>query len=65
MGNDYKTGFESEKEKLDTLLEIIIKGTQKQTLDYIAKYEGWEETRDCYAIDFGLPQRYKKGVKKV
>jgi len=37
---------------------------RKQTLDLIAQNEGWEETRNIYAVLLGVkPKKYRKNQK--
>lgn len=52
---------------VDELKKFILEALREQKvemLDFIAKKEGWEESRDFYAKHFGLETKYQPEVKK-
>lgn len=68
FGNDKAENYSgntdfTNEERLDldetlTQLEALIQRKQLEALDLIAKGEGWEDSRDRYAAELGLPYKY-------
>ena len=59
---DVDEGTISGNEATDKIMDLLtsqIKLKEIETLDFISKNEGWEESRDYYAEKLGLPLKYK------
>jgi hypothetical protein len=60
---DYQEGsgsmaFAKASIKAKTKLEALISAAKKEVLETIARNEGWEDSRDFYAAQFGIPYKY-------
>jgi len=45
-------------------MKEALKEGAREAIEHIAKDQGWEDSRDVYAIRFGFEPKYNKSIKK-